>query len=294
MAAVARPCGAMINEMREELREAIFGEKLAMLAQYGCDFSRTASIPETDQLSEARRHFCQCGDHKEKNIVRNILASKDPGRMVVNRRSLLIVAKHYNRFARFLPALLGDYDPQNSALMHDLCQDQSFTNALYLNGFRRDALVLWVLGRAFEAANQRGLSVAYRQLCFDRLDFMIRCMFGRDMWLVGHLGSATGGKLRYGLAKAHVGGFPREGLLALVFRDSVRNQLRGESIGLVERVLTQLDLESANNLFAVSRSSGYRHSMREMRSDVSILLVISSHLQSFAVICSHSLSFAFV
>lgn len=265
MVAAARPCAAMISEMREELREAIFGEKLAMLQKHGYDFATAASIPETDQLSEVRRHFCQCGDHKEKNIVRNILASKAPERMVVNRRSLLVVARHYTRFTRFLPALLGDYDPQNSALMHDLCQDQSFTNALYLNGFRRDALVLWVLGRAFEAANQRGLSAAYRQLCFDRLDYMIRCMFGHDMWLVGHLGLAAGGKLKYGLAKAHVGGFPREGLLALLFRDSVRNQLLVESTGLVERCLTQLDLESANNLFAVSRSSGYRHSMREMR-----------------------------
>ena len=146
--------------------------------------------------------------------------------------------------------------------MRDLVCDQTFCNALLLNGYVADACLMFILGRAFEAGDQRGLTTAYRQMCLDRLDYAIRCMFGKGMWMVGHLGSPIAGKVTYGLAKGHVRGFPRDGLLALLVRDAVRNLLIGESEDLCERAQTQLDLESGNNLFAVSRSSGYRHSMR--------------------------------
>ena len=60
---------------------------------------------------------------------------------------------------------------------------------MFLNGYKKDALAMWVLGRAYEAADQRGLTSDYRQMCLDRLDYMIRCMGGSSVWLVGHLGS---------------------------------------------------------------------------------------------------------
>ena len=75
---------------------------------------------------------------------------------------------------------------------------------MFLNGYKKDALAMWVLGRAYEAADQRGLTADYRQMCLDRLDYMIRCMGGSSVWLVGHLGSPVGGNVAYGLAKASI------------------------------------------------------------------------------------------
>ena len=51
--------------------------------------------------------------------------------MPVSRHNLLAVAQLYPiMFKRFLPALLGNFDPQHSALLHDLVCDQMFTNAV--------------------------------------------------------------------------------------------------------------------------------------------------------------------
>lgn len=50
-AAAARPSPAVITEMREETRQAIFEEKLALLRVHSVDFSAKASVPEVDQLS---------------------------------------------------------------------------------------------------------------------------------------------------------------------------------------------------------------------------------------------------
>ena len=96
---------------------------------------------------------------------------------------------------------------------------------MFLNGYKKDALAMWVLGRAYEAADQRGLTADYRQMCLDRLDYMIRCMGGSSVWLVGHLGSPVGGKVAYGLANSHIQGLPRDGIMALLLRDSVLAQL---------------------------------------------------------------------
>ena len=51
--------------------------------------------------------------------------------MPVSRHNLLAVAQLYPiMFKRFLPALLGNFDPQHSALLHDLVCDQMSTNAV--------------------------------------------------------------------------------------------------------------------------------------------------------------------
>ena len=59
------------------------------------------------------------------------------------------------------------------------------------------------------------------------------------------------------LSSGHVQGLPRDGIMALLLWDSVRAQLLNElPSDFNDHCLTELDLELANNMFAVSRASG--------------------------------------
>eukprot|EP01051_Picozoa_sp_SAG22_P029450 SAG22_NODE_10923_length_509_cov_1.336585_2_plen_78_part_01 len=76
--------------MREEVREAIMMEKLMMLGANGVDFRAEAWCGPG---MAGPQHFSQCRDHKEKNIVRNIISAKNPEDMPINLHRLRSVAR---------------------------------------------------------------------------------------------------------------------------------------------------------------------------------------------------------
>ena len=58
----------------------------------------------------------QCGDHKEKNVVRNVISAKKPEEMGLNRFNMRAVARLYpERFKRFLAPLEGDCELRPAA-----------------------------------------------------------------------------------------------------------------------------------------------------------------------------------
>ena len=159
---------------------------------------------------------------------------------------------------------------QNEPLLVDMFTNQAFVAAVYLNGFEKDAMLLWTFGRAMESSDRRGLTQAYREQSWDRAERLVHVLFGDNMWRVGRSGGGasplplsshlhahiaaprqTSRQLRargrgragkqYGLAAGHVRGFPRDTLLALTQNWSAQRQLACDTRRLiVTRALTQV------------------------------------------------------
>ena len=123
------------------------------------------------------------------------------------------MVEHYIELHHFILMLNGDFDKQNAELCMDFLSNGLLQTLLFKCGFRRDAMVLFVLGELARAFDQWGITVEARKLAVDRARRLIGNWFGKDLGRVGPAGVKKG---EYGMQQSHVRGIPRELLAAVL------------------------------------------------------------------------------